>query len=507
MPAPSINPLPPAPSRANPAQFPARGDAFLGALPGMVAQINAVIAFWNTELDTSAFLNRLNGGVIQGTVDFNIPPRFFASAVSGEQAVLTLGKGATLRQQLRIANDGSLNILPLNGAAAQLRINNQEVYHTGNLPSAGDVGAVPSGSYTAADVRAKLLTVDGAGSGIDADLLDGQHGTFYRDLANATGTIADARLPSNIVRNNRRVNSGSGLTGGAPLTGDVNLAVDATVARRNAQNEYSEHQIFQSGAAYIDAAGTSNAHLWFRTIAGALRALIWTGGNSDLLRFRSYTPSGDSYREFSFNGSDGTLAAAEFQGGGSSLARLNASNIDRGTLPDARLASNILRNTVVLGTGSGLQGGGAIGGGRTFSVDATVVRTSLVLTAGNGLVGGGNLGANRAFALGTPGSITADSQNAVTAGSHTHYIDRGAVLELISRAGSGEVGTYGAFKRNVGGVLSPGSNCPGSQLAWSAFDGAGNGSSPTGTWKCMGYVTSYNGTTDPNNASLFLRIA
>lgn len=34
-----------------------------------------------------------------------------------------------------------------------------------------------SASYTAADVKTKLLTVDGTGSGIDADLLDGYHGS------------------------------------------------------------------------------------------------------------------------------------------------------------------------------------------------------------------------------------------------------------------------------------------------------------------------------------------
>ena len=33
-----------------------------------------------------------------------------------------------------------------------------------------------SATYTAADVLSKLLTVDGSGSGIDADLLDGRNG-------------------------------------------------------------------------------------------------------------------------------------------------------------------------------------------------------------------------------------------------------------------------------------------------------------------------------------------
>jgi hypothetical protein len=36
---------------------------------------------------------------------------------------------------------------------------------------------LPAGSYTAADVLSKLLTVDGAGSGLDADTLDGLNST------------------------------------------------------------------------------------------------------------------------------------------------------------------------------------------------------------------------------------------------------------------------------------------------------------------------------------------
>ncbi len=38
-------------------------------------------------------------------------------------------------------------------------------------------------SYTAADVLAKLLTVDGTGTGLDADLLDGQHASAFASSA------------------------------------------------------------------------------------------------------------------------------------------------------------------------------------------------------------------------------------------------------------------------------------------------------------------------------------
>lgn len=42
-------------------------------------------------------------------------------------------------------------------------------------------------SYTAADVLAKMLTVDGSGSGLDADLLDGQDSTFYTNIVARLG--------------------------------------------------------------------------------------------------------------------------------------------------------------------------------------------------------------------------------------------------------------------------------------------------------------------------------
>jgi hypothetical protein len=51
---------------------------------------------------------------------------------------------------------------------------------------------------TAAQVLAKLITVDGAGSGLDADLLDGQSSAFYLDRTNHTGTQAQSTV-TNLV--------------------------------------------------------------------------------------------------------------------------------------------------------------------------------------------------------------------------------------------------------------------------------------------------------------------
>ena len=79
---------------------------------------------------------------------------------------------------------------------------------TGATGPQGPAGADGSPD-TAAQVRAKLVTVDGSGSGIDADLLDGSHASAFALLNGATfsGTVtapnfvssSDARLKSEIA--------------------------------------------------------------------------------------------------------------------------------------------------------------------------------------------------------------------------------------------------------------------------------------------------------------------
>ena len=49
-------------------------------------------------------------------------------------------------------------------------------------------------SYTAADVLSKIKTVDGTGSGLDADLVDGQHGQYWADYRFSGSTAANLDL-------------------------------------------------------------------------------------------------------------------------------------------------------------------------------------------------------------------------------------------------------------------------------------------------------------------------
>jgi hypothetical protein len=66
---------------------------------------------------------------------------------------------------------------------------------------------------TPESILAKLLTVDGAGSGLDADMLDGQHGKYYVDLANSTGNLPPSSLvPADVLTALKTVDgAGSGL--------------------------------------------------------------------------------------------------------------------------------------------------------------------------------------------------------------------------------------------------------------------------------------------------------
>ena len=79
---------------------------------------------------------------------------------------------------------------------------------------------LPSASYTAADVLTKIKTVDGTASGLDADLLDGQQGTYYYPASNPNGYTTN-------VGDITGVTAGSYITGGG-TSGTVTVNVDAT---------------------------------------------------------------------------------------------------------------------------------------------------------------------------------------------------------------------------------------------------------------------------------------
>lgn len=106
-------------------------------------------------------------------------------------AATNLWKNATISPTLTLTGDvsGSATFTDLGNATLTATVaddsHNHIISNVDGLQDALD-SKLPAASYTAADVLTKIKTVDGTGSGLDADLLDGQDGAHYLDFTNAT---------------------------------------------------------------------------------------------------------------------------------------------------------------------------------------------------------------------------------------------------------------------------------------------------------------------------------
>ena len=84
----------------------------------------------------------------------------------------------------RIPTTEQLNLGELAINTADGKIYFKKYDETANTETIIDI----SSNLDAAAILAELITVDGAGSDLDADFLDGEHGTYYLDWANFTNT-------------------------------------------------------------------------------------------------------------------------------------------------------------------------------------------------------------------------------------------------------------------------------------------------------------------------------
>lgn len=84
-----------------------------------------------------------------------------------------------------------------------------------------------------------------------------------------------------------------------------------------------------------------------------------------------------------------------------------------------------------------------------FVANEHIDHSSVSVSAGNGLTGGGTIAANRTLTLGTGGTVSGSSTNAVTASSHTHALDANVYRGTL---GSGNISAQS------GGSPSGGSN-------------------------------------------------
>ena len=145
----------------------AKADVASPTFTGTPAAPTAAAATNTTQIATTAYVKSQGYTTNAGTVT--------SVAISGGTTGLSTSGGP-------ITSSGTLTL------AGTLAIANGGTGATSAGAALTALGGLASSSYTASDVLSKILTVDGAASGLDADLLDGQHGSYYAPVASPTFT-------------------------------------------------------------------------------------------------------------------------------------------------------------------------------------------------------------------------------------------------------------------------------------------------------------------------------
>lgn len=245
--------------------------------------------------------------------------------------------------------------------------------------------------YNAADVLTKLKAVDGAASGLDADLLDGQQGAYYLSASNLNaGTVPVARLSgiysigisgnaatASKLASTYSLSLAGHASGTVNMDGSANATLNVTVANDSHTHDGRYYEKSLSDARFMRLADNQTI-TGIKTYSGSIE-INGTSSTPDLIIRRTndvsnanikfettsandtFVGQGDSGHFSVGAGADlryanaGTFAVNAVNGdvkwkgtatgNGSGLTALNASNIGSGTVPIARIGSTSLRTS------------------------------------------------------------------------------------------------------------------------------------------------------------------
>ncbi|WP_137681171.1 gp53-like domain-containing protein [Aurantiacibacter suaedae] len=208
---------------------------------------------------------------------------------------------------------------------ARFGANNSAIWHPGNDGAGSGLDAdlldgkqaaafVLGANYTAADILARLRTVDGAGSGMDSDLLDGQHGSFYTNIAARLG-YTPANRAGDTFSGDIAVAKTSG---GAAISAHRVGLVNARIVSQDDGNVvfYTDRG---SGSVPIWGIASNSGPFGFNVPITILGATAWHAGNDG---------AGSGLDADLLHGTSGSLflAMGRQMGGDITLARSGPSN-------------------------------------------------------------------------------------------------------------------------------------------------------------------------------------
>ena len=294
-------------------------------------------------------------------------------------------------------------------------------------------------TYTAADVLSKLLTVDGSGSGIDADLLDGRNSAtantvntvVYRDSSGnfSAGTIT-ATLVGNVTGN---------LTGNVTGTVTGNATnVDGTVAINN-------------GGTGATTAANARTNLELGTIATqASNSVSITGGSIAGITDLAIADGGTGASTVAQARTNlGLVLGSDVQPFSNNLTALAAISTHGLFVKDS--AGTAITRSIAGSTSITVTNGDGVSGNPTISLSSTPEVSALIKTGTNG---SGNIGqtGNR---FGTIFGTATTAQYADLAEKYTTDVEyeAGTVLAVAINGDAEATQTWQSGQR-VLGVIS-----------------------------------------------------